>query len=91
MSSKEFVGYAKKNLILVKVDYAANFSKQNKKTLDQIEAEKKIPKNIAVRGRGPWPYLFIFDKNEKVIYSGKAYESKIINSKNYITFLKKLN
>ena len=90
LASKDFKAYAEKNLVMLMVDYEPNFRKKGKKNLQQIEKEKKIPTKMAYRGRGPWPYLFVLDADEKTLYSGKAYEKTRTETKKFLNFLKKL-
>ena len=59
LSKPEFAKYAGDNLVLLQVDYAPYFDKENKKEMKEIEAEQNIPKELWMRGRGPWPWMFV--------------------------------
>lgn len=91
IGKEEFKKYAAENLILLKVDYAPSFNKENKKSLTEIEQGLKLPKKMAYRGRGPWPYLFIISPDGETLYSGKAYDKDRETVENYIKFLEKYN
>ncbi len=87
LGKQEFADYAAKNLILLQVDYSPYHDKENHKDLNQIEAEKKIPKELWMNGRGPWPYLFVLSPSKEVLYSGKAGDPSRENVKDYLKFL----
>lgn len=88
VEQKKFEDYARQNLILVKVDYAALFTE--KKKIGDVEAEKKIPQKMANKGRGPWPYLFVLSDSGAELYSGVANDPKYPDVKKYLAFLKSL-
>lgn len=85
LTKPEFLEYADKNLILLQVDYAPYHDKD--KTLDQIEEGKKVPKELWMKGRGPWPYLFVLSPGKEVLYSGTANDKSRTTVEDYLTFL----
>ncbi len=91
LSKPEFAKYAGDNLILLQVDYAPYFDKENKKDMKVIEAEQGIPKELWMRGRGPWPWMFVIAPDgKKQLFSGKAYDKERATPETFITFLKGL-
>ena len=89
-SKPEFAKYADENLILLQVDYAPYFNKENKKTLMEIEKEQGIPKELWMKGRGPWPWMFVLAPDGKQLFSGKAYDKERATPETFIAFLKGL-
>lgn len=87
IEKQEFIDYANKNLILLMVDYAPSFDKEAKKELKEIEADKKIPKELWMKGRGPWPYLFVLAPTKEVFYSGVANGEDRKTVQEYLKFL----
>jgi thioredoxin-related protein len=87
IDKQEFIDYAEKNLVLLMVDYAPSFDKEAKKELKEIEADKKIPKELWMKGRGPWPYLFVLDPKKEVLYSGVANAEDRKTVQEYLKFL----
>jgi thioredoxin-related protein len=83
-----FLDYAAKNLILLKIDYAPYHDKE--KTLNQIEEEKKVPNELWMKGRGPWPYLFVLSPAKDVLYSGVANDKSRATVEEYLKFLEGL-
>ena len=91
LSKPAFAKYADENLILLQVDYAPYFDKENKKDMKEIEAEQGIPKELWMRGRGPWPWMFVIAPDgKKQLFSGKAYDKERATPETFITFLKGL-
>ena len=90
LSKPEFIHYAANNLVLLEIDYAPYLDKKNKKELSEIEGEKKVPKELWMNGRGPWPYLFVFSPSNKQLYSGKALDATRNNVADYLKFLEGL-
>lgn len=84
---QEFTDYANKNLILLMVDYAPYHSKEAKKELTEIEQEKKVPKDLWMKGRGPWPYLFVLSPTKEILYSGVASGEDRKTVEEYLKFL----
>ncbi len=87
IEKQEFIDYANKNLILLMVDYAPYHSKEAKMDLSEIEDGKKIPKELWMKGRGPWPYLFVLAPDKEVIYSGVANGEDRKTVQEYLKFL----
>ena len=87
-SKEAFEKYAEKELILVRVDYAPCFAKEDKKTLVEVEGSFKLPQKIAHRGRGPWPYLIVLSPEGKQVFSGVAYDKGRTDVKSFLNFLK---
>ena len=91
LSKPEFAKYASDKLILLEVDYAPYFNKENKKTLMQIEKEQGIPKELWMKGRGPWPWMFVIAPDgKKQLFSGKAYDKERATTETFIKFLEGL-
>lgn len=89
-SKPEFAKYAGEKLILLQVDYAPYFSKENKKDLAEIEKGQGIPKELWMKGRGPWPWMFVLSPDGKELFSGKAYDQERATPETFIAFLKGL-
>ncbi len=87
LTKQEFLDYAAKNLVLLQIDYAPYHDKENKKDLSEIEGEKKVPKELWMKGRGPWPYLFVLSPAKEVLYSGKAGDPTRATVGDYLKFL----
>lgn len=87
IEKQEFIDYANKNLILLMVDYAPSFDKEAKKELKEIEADRKVPKELWMKGRGPWPYLFVLAPDKEVLYSGVANGDDRKTVQEYLKFL----
>lgn len=87
LSKKEFLEYADKNLVLLQIDYAPYLDRENKKELSEIESDKKVPKDLWMKGRGPWPYLFVLTPNREVLYSGQAADPSRAGVAEYLAFL----
>ena len=87
IDKQEFTDYANKNLILLMVDYAPYLSKEAKMELSEIEASKKVPKELWMKGRGPWPYLFVLSPTKEVLYSGVASGEDRKTVEEYLKFL----
>lgn len=87
IEKQEFIDYANKNLILLMVDYAPYHSKEAKMDLNEIEEGKKIPKELWMKGRGPWPYLFVLSSTKEVLYSGVANGEDRKTVQEYLKFL----
>ncbi|HEX5790799.1 MAG TPA: thioredoxin family protein [Luteolibacter sp.] len=85
LTKPEFLDYAAKNLVLLQIDYAPYHDKA--KTLNQIEDEKKVPKELWMKGRGPWPYLFVLSPTKDVLYSGVANDKSRATVADYLKFL----
>jgi thioredoxin-related protein len=85
LTKPEFLDYAAKNLVLLQVDYAPYHDKA--KTLNQIEEEKKVPKELWMKGRGPWPHLFVVSPTKDVLYSGVANDPSRATVADYLKFL----
>ena len=83
----EFSDYAKKNLILLMVDYAPYHETGGKTTLNDIENGKKVPKELWMNGRGPWPYLFVLSPKKETLYSGVASGEDRKTVEDYLKFL----
>lgn len=90
LSTPEFAKYAADKLILLQVDYAPYFDKKNKKDMKEIEKEQGIPKELWMRGRGPWPWMFVIGADGKQLFSGKAYDKERATPETFIAFLKGL-
>lgn len=88
LSQPEFLDYAAKHLVLLQIDYAPYHNRQ--KTLKQIEEEMKVPKDLWMKGRGPWPYLFVLSPKEEVLYSGTAHDPGRSTVADYLKFLEGL-
>lgn len=87
LTKQEFLDYATKNLVLLRIDYAPYHDKENKKDLNEIEREMKVPKDLWMKGRGHWPYLFVLSPTKEVLYSGKAGDPTRANVQDYLKFL----
>ena len=85
LGKPEFLEYAASNLVLLQIDYAPYHNKE--KTLNQIEEEKKVPKELWMSGRGPWPYLFVLSPTKEVLYTGRANDPSRATVADYIKFL----
>ena len=90
LSKPAFEKYADEKLILLLVDYAPYFDKQNKKEMKEIEAEQGIPKELWMRGRGPWPWMFVLAPDGKQLFSGRAYDKERATTDTFIAHLKGL-
>ncbi len=87
VETKDFKGYAKANLILLKVDYGPYFKSNKKISFSEIERKSKVPKEMWLKGRGPWPHLFLISPRKKILYSGSAF-GEAQDSYEYVDFLK---
>ncbi len=87
IEKQEFIDYANKNLILLQVDYAPYHSKEAKMDLSEIEDGKKVPKELWMKGRGPWPYLFVLSPTKKILFSGVATAEDRTKVQEYLKFL----
>ena len=87
-TTKKFEAYAKKELILLKVDYALCVGKDKTIPLTEMEKPFKFPKKVAYRGRGPWPYLIVISPDGKQVFSGRAYDKARPDVKSFLKFLK---
>jgi thioredoxin-related protein len=87
IEKQEFIDYANKNLILLMVDYAPYLNKEAKKELSEIESDKKIPKELWMKGRGPWPYLFVLAPSKEILFSGVANGEDRKTVQEYLKFL----
>lgn len=88
LTKPEFLDYAAKNLVLLKVDYAPYHDKEM--SLNQIEDAKKMPKELWMKGRGPWPYLFVLSPTKDVLFSGVANDPSRATVEDYLKFLEGL-
>ena len=88
--TKQFKDFAEKNLVLLTVDYSPIFDEKNKKTLQQVEQSFKLPVKIGQRGRGPWPYLMVFDSEGKQIFSGRAYDTARPDAASFLKSMKNM-
>lgn len=86
-STSDFKAYAKANLTLLKVDYGPYYKSNKKVSFSEIERKGKIPKEMWMKGRGPWPYLFLISPDKKIRYSGSAF-GEAQDSYEYVDFLK---
>jgi thioredoxin-related protein len=87
IEKQEFIDYANKNLIMLMVDYAPYLDKEAKKELSEIESDKKIPKELWMKGRGPWPYLFVLAPTKEILFSGAATAKDRKTIEEYLKFL----
>jgi len=87
-TKEKFVKYAEKELVILKVDYAPCFGKENEKSLAEVEKPFKLPQKIAYCGRGPWPYLIVISPDGKQVFSGRAYDKGRADVKSFLKFLK---
>ena len=87
IEKQEFIDYAEKNLILLMVDYAPYHESKGEVTLNEIEEGKKIPKELWMKGRGPWPYLFVLSPTKEVLFSGVANGEDRKTVQEYLKFL----
>ena len=79
--SKEFKAYAKKNLVLVELDFPSDKSKVTK---DQAEYNREQAKAFAVRG---YPTIILMDANGKELTKKVGYRPTSVEK--YIASLKK--
>lgn len=87
IDKQEFIDYANENLILLLVDYAPYLDKETKIKLSEIEGNKKIPKELWMKGRGPWPYLFVMSPKKEIVFSGVANDKNRSTVKDFLKFL----
>ncbi len=87
IEKREFIDYANKNLILLKIDYAPYHDKEAKMELSEIEDGKKVPKELWMKGRGPWPYLFVLSPTKEILFSGIANAEDRKTVREYLNFL----
>ncbi len=87
IEKQEFIDYANKNLILLMVDYAPFHSEEAKMELNEIEEGKKVPKELWMKGRGPWPYLFVLAPTKEILFSGVATAGDRKTVEEYLKFL----
>lgn len=87
LMKQEFSDYAKKNLVMLLVDYAPYQEPGGKVTLKDIEEGKKVPKELWMNGRGPWPYLFVLSPTKEVLFSGPAPAQDRKTVQEYLKFL----
>lgn len=80
-SSPEFLEYAKKNLVLVDVD----FPRQKKLSPEQTEANEALSKKFAVEG---FPTVVILDSTGKELKKDVGYDDQ--TAKDYIADLEKV-
>lgn len=90
IEKQEFIDYAKQHLILLLVDYAPYHDKEAKRDLSDIEQSKKIPKELWMNGRGPWPYLFVLSPQKEILFSGVANGKDRTTVQEYLKFLESL-